>query len=73
MTKGKNQEIKNTQERIKKLRINAKENELGEFIIGRNKPLQEIENQINRLSGKLNELEERMEEPEVEKGEFLRY
>ena len=35
--KGKNQEIKNLQARIKKLRNNVKENELEEFIIDRSK------------------------------------
>ena len=35
-----------------------KENELEEFIIGRSKSPQEIENQINRLAGKFNEMEE---------------
>ena len=38
LPKGKNQEIKNTQVGIKKLRANVGENESGEFIIERNKP-----------------------------------
>ena len=63
LTKGKNQEIKNLQARIKKLRNNVKENELGGFIIDRSKSTREIENQINRLADKFNEMEENWRAP----------
>ena len=56
--KGKNQEIKNLQARIKKLRNNVEEYELEEFIIDRSKSPQEIENQISRLADKFSEMEE---------------
>ena len=70
--KGKNQEIKNLQARIKKLMNNVKENELGRFIIDRSKSPQEIENQINRLADKFNEIEETGGSRD-RKGRILRY
>ena len=68
--KGKNQEIKNLQARIKKLRNNVRANELGEFIIGRSKSPREIENQINRLAEKFNEIEENLDDSAIEKEGF---
>ena len=41
-----------------------------EFIIGRSKSPREIENQINRLSDKFNEIEEKLEDPVIGKEEF---
>ena len=69
LLKGKNQEIKNLQARINRLLNNAKENEVGEFIIDRSKSPQEIENQINCLPDKFKEIEGKAEAPATE-GEF---
>ena len=55
--KRKNQDIKNLQARIKKLSKNLNESEVKEFIIDRIKSEQEIENQIDRLAEKFQELE----------------
>ena len=69
LLKGKNQEIKNLQARIKKLMNNVKENELEIFLIVRSKSPQEIENQINRLPDKFNEIE-KTDGPVREKEEY---
>ena len=43
---------------------------MGEFIIDRSKSPREIENQINRLSDKFNEIEEKLEDPVTEEEKF---
>ena len=54
----KDKEIRNWQARIKKLSKNLNESEVKEFIIGRSKSDQEIENQIDRLAEKFQEIEQ---------------
>ena len=53
----KEKEIRNWQAKIKKLSKNLNESEMKEFIIDRSKSDQEIENQIDRLAEKFQELE----------------
>ena len=54
----KDKEIRNWQARIKKLSKNLNESEVKEFIIDRSKSDQEIENQIDRLAEKFQEIEQ---------------
>ena len=54
----KDKEIRNWQARIKKLPKNLNESEVKEFIIDRSKSDQEIENQIDRLAEKFQEIEQ---------------
>ena len=53
----KEKEIRNWQAKIKKLSKNLKDSEMKEYIIDRSKSDQEIENQIERLAEKFQELE----------------
>ena len=60
------------QARIKKLSENLNESEVKEFIIGRSKSPQEIDDdQINRLSGKFQELENKIGISFPEEEKFL--
>ena len=57
LLEAKEKEIRNWQSKIKKLSKNLNESEVEEFIIGRSKSTQEMENQIGRLAEKFQGLE----------------